>query len=215
VPPDEAFDLLEAYGIRRKPGLLRSAGTGVLNVAGQQIALESFVPVAHLPDAWSEAWVAAIAASGARVLTTIENEYPFLAHVEESGGPAGLGASGEVAVYTAGFPTPALVAALRALADRAPDLAFRHWGDADLGGVRIWLYLRTKIGRPLTPFRTTAEWIRTESDHASRKLSPPELQALRHLQSQLASLPGSDVGLMLDAIQALLDTGIKLEQEHF
>jgi Wadjet anti plasmid transformation system JetA-like protein len=214
VPPEEAFDLLESYGLRRKPGLIRSAGGGAISVADREIRLEDFVPVAHLPDAWAAAWVDAVCASGISTITTIENEYPYLAHVEEAGGPAGLASRGELAVYTAGFPTPALVAALRAIAGRAPSIAFRHWGDADLGGVRIWLFLRTRIGRPLEPYRTTAEWVRREAADG-RRLSPIELRALRRLRAELLETPGEDFAAIARLTGALLETGVKLEQEHF
>jgi hypothetical protein len=75
------------------------------------------------------------------VTTTIENEYPFLSYVEEAGGPCNLGVRGEVAVYTVGFPTPGLMAALAELGGRIGDVEFRHWGDADVGGRRIWWFL--------------------------------------------------------------------------
>ena len=59
-----------------------------------------------------------------RVVKTVENEYPFLSYIEESGGPSGLGRLGEVVVYTAGYPTPALAGALSRLAAARPDLCF-------------------------------------------------------------------------------------------
>ena len=61
----------------------------------------------------------AVVSSGIRCVTTIENEYPFLSYIEQAGGPAGLSRRGEMAVYTAGFPTPRLVAALTDLARRS------------------------------------------------------------------------------------------------
>jgi hypothetical protein len=48
IPLEDASGLLEAYGVRRKPGLLRCAG-----------------PRWHLPDAWSNAWVEGLANSEA------------------------------------------------------------------------------------------------------------------------------------------------------
>ena len=55
-----ASDLLEAYGVRRKPGLIQCAGSGAILVAGREYRLDDFTPVAHIPDAWSEAWVEAL-----------------------------------------------------------------------------------------------------------------------------------------------------------
>ena len=64
-------------------------------------------------------------------ITTVENEFPFLAYVEEAGGPTGLGDRDEIAVYVAGFPAPVLIDTLAAIAARKPGLRFQHWGDAD------------------------------------------------------------------------------------
>jgi Wadjet anti plasmid transformation system JetA-like protein len=88
-------------------------------------------------------------------VTTIENAYPFLSYIEEADGPAGLAARGEVAVYTAGFPTPRLVTALV----QKSNAVFQHWGDADVGGLRIWYFLRSRLGYPLMLLRTTARWV--------------------------------------------------------
>src|SRR5439155_9714075 len=158
VSLEEVTDLLEAYGVRRKPGLIRCAGAATLHVGSSVYRLEDFVPVAHLPDGWADAWVESLVRARLEVIATVENEYPFLNYVEEAGGPAGVGARGEVVVYTAGFPTPALMSMLARLSERAPSLVFRHWGDADVGGVRIWSLLRSRLGRSVELFRTTPQW---------------------------------------------------------
>jgi hypothetical protein len=215
VPPEEAGDLLEAYGVRRKPGLIRCAGAGVLRIGGREYRLEDFVPVAHLPDAWSAAWAEALAGQGVRLVTTIENEFPFLSYVEEAGGPEGLGARRELAVYTAGFPTPALVAALAGLRDRAPAAEFRHWGDADLGGLRIWWLLRCRLEQPVTLFRTTAGWLKAQQTTGGQPFSAAEVDALQRLRSQLQPLAGEDIRGAVDLIDELLRSRIKLEQERY
>jgi hypothetical protein len=215
VPPEEAFDLLEVYGVRRKPGLLRCAGCAEVQVGGRQYRMEDFSPAAHLPDAWAESWVDAVVAAGTEIVTTVENEYPFLSYVEESGGPPGLGARGEVAVYTAGFPTPALVGALAQLGERGPGIEFRHWGDADIGGLRIWLFLRTRIGRPVKVFRTTRAFVERAADEGARRLSAVERVALRRLMAELEMLSGEDAREAHALALALLETGAKVEQERF
>jgi hypothetical protein len=214
VPPEEAADLLEVYGVRRKPGLIRCAGAASLRVGAKVYALEDFTPAAHLPDAWSEAWVEALVAAGVKRVTTIENEYPFLSYIEEAGGPAGLASHDEVAVYTAGFPTPRLVAALTALAARS-GAAFQHWGDADVGGLRIWWFLRSRLACPLTLVRTTAEWVAAEASSGGRPLSSVERQALTRMRKELASAEGPDVDSARALIDALLEHGMKLEQERY
>jgi hypothetical protein len=215
LPPDEAGDLLEVYGVRRKPGLIRCAGVAALRVGTTVYRIEDFDPVAHLPDRWSEGWVEGLLEAGVRQVTTIENEFPFLAYVEESGGAAGLGRRGEVAVYTAGFPTPSLVTALSSLARRAADASFRHWGDADVGGFRIWSFLRTRLERDLDWFRTTAAWIAAEGRDGGKSLSGSERAALARLHTELTGVDGLGATAARDAIAAMLSMGVKLEQERW
>jgi hypothetical protein len=215
VPLNEAADLLEVYGVRRKPGLIRCAGVLTLNVNSRVYQLEDFVPVAHLPDAWAEPWIEAVLKSGVRTLTTVENEYPFLSYIEEAGGPIALGARGELVVYTAGFPTPALMNMLALLSRRFDDISFRHWGDADVGGIRIWWLLRQRLGRPIELFRTTADWVEAEIAAGARSLSGSEKHGLRRLQTDVESASGRDIAGVRDLIDVLLKRGIKLEQERF
>jgi hypothetical protein len=214
VPPEEAADLLEVYGVRRKPGLIRCAGAAELRVGTKTYALEDFAPAAHLPDAWAEAWVDALVSSGIRFVTTIENEYPFLSYIEQADGPAGLAARGEVAVYTAGFPTPRIVTALGQLAQRSK-ATFQHWGDADVGGLRIWYFLRSRLGCPLMFLRTTADWVASESSFGGRPLSPLERHALARMRQELADTEGPDVNSARALIDSLLAHGVKLEQERY
>lgn len=215
LPPEDAADLLEAYGVRRKPGLIRCAGVATLRVSGSMYRLEDFVPVAHLPDTWADAWIDALVQANVHQVTTIENEYPFLAYVEESGGPSGLGARGEVAVYTGGFPTPSLIGTLEKLVERATHLSWRHWGDADVGGLRIWWFLRSRLQRPISHFRTMPEWISAEAPRGGKPLSNGERAALIRLRTELETVQGEDIGTAKEVIIALLACGVKLEQERY
>jgi Wadjet anti plasmid transformation system JetA-like protein len=218
IPPEDAAGLPEAYGVRPKPGLIRCAGRAALGVAGRTYLLADFTPVAHLPEAWAHAWVDALARAELERVTTIENEFPFFAYVEEAGGPDGLGARGEVAVYTAGFPSPVLVESLAALARRSPALVFQHWGDADLGGLRIWWLLRGRLGRPVHLARTTAAWLTEVAHRGGTPLGEGERAGLERLRREvlaLSSAGGTDVAGAVALIDALLSLGVKIEQERY
>jgi Wadjet anti plasmid transformation system JetA-like protein len=215
VPFNEAGDLLEVYGVRRKPGLIRCAGMLALHVNSRIYNLEDFVPVAHLPDGWADSWIEAVLNSGVQIVTTVENEYPFLSYVEEAGGPVALGRRGELVLYTAGFPTPALANALALLSMRCCSISFRHWGDADVGGVRIWWFLRQRLRRSIELFRTTAAWVEAEMAGGGRRLSESEKHGLRRLQEELEELSDTDIVGVRQLIDVLLKHGIKLEQERF
>jgi hypothetical protein len=218
IAPEDAAELLEFYGVRRKPGLLRCAGRATLDVAGRAYRLEDFVPTAHLPDGWAAAWVEALSSAAVMCVTTIENEFPFLAYVEEAGGPVGLGARGEVAVYTAGFPAPSVVESLAALARRDPARHFQHWGDADAGGLRIWWLLRTRVGRPISLFRTRPAWVRQVAARRATPLQAGDRAALGRLRGQLAAASCAehpDVREAVALIDTLLALGVKVEQERY
>ena len=215
VPLEEASGLLEAYGVRRKPALIRCAGAGSLTIGPREYRLEDFVPAAHLPEQWSDAWVAAICQGGVQQVTTIENEYPFLSYIEEAGGPQGLSVRKEIAVFTAGFPTPALMSALKSLSEKAPSISFRHWGDADVGGIRIWWFLRSRLRRHVSLFRTTGSWLKKEAVTGGKALTNTEHQALRRLATDLQDTAGDDIAQARELIATLLESGVKVEQERF
>lgn len=209
-------DMLPAYGVRRKPGFIACAGGATLSIAGRAYELSDFSPVAHVPDAWAPALTAALASSSIRTITTIENEFPFLSYVEEAGGPVGVMAQGELVVFTSGFPTPRLIDTLVAINRLRPDLLWRHWGDADGGGLRIWWFLRTRLGKPIQLFRTTAEWVRMAAEQGATPLQESERHALRRLRQQLATQDSAaDIEQACELIDVLLEMQIKVEQERF
>ena len=135
-------------------------------------------------------------------------------YIEQAGGPIGLALRGEIAVYTAAFPTPRLVTALTHLAQKT-NATFQHWGDADLGGLRIWSFLRSRLGCPLMLVRTTADWVASESPFGGRPLSPMQRHALVRMRQDLANTEGSDIDSARALIDSLIEHGVKLEQERY
>lgn len=209
-------DVLPAYGLRRKPGFIVCAGSATLSFQNRTYELADFSPVAHIPEGWSVPLVSGVAKTPIHTITTIENEFPFLAYVEEAGGPEGLFSRGELAVFTSGFPTPRLVTVLSGVCRSRPDLQWQHWGDADLGGLRIWWFLRTRLGRQLHLLRTTAEWLFAAALKGGTPLSEAEQCGLTRLRRQLyADDATPDILQATMLIDALLHLQIKVEQERF
>lgn len=213
----EEEDILPAYGVRRKPGYIVCAGGASLQRVDRVYELADFAPVAHIPDAWSQSFIAGVAAAPIHTITTIENEFPFLAYVEEAGGPAGLLLRRELVIFLSGFPTPRLVDTLCEICHLRPDLQWRHWGDADVGGLRIWWLLRTRLGQPLHLFRTTADWLHAAAvEQGGIPLQEAEVQALKRLRQQLsAGETASDIEQACCLIDALLLLQVKVEQERY
>ncbi|MCA1411053.1 hypothetical protein I6F30_07695 [Bradyrhizobium sp. NBAIM20] len=84
-------------------------------------------------------------AGAIRSIITIENLASFNRHVREA-----LQAN-DVAIYTGGFPSRAVAAALVAIS-RWPGISrIHHWGDIDEGGLRIALHLTSLVPVPVLP----------------------------------------------------------------
>lgn len=217
--PEDGGDVLESLGVRRRPAVLQCAGCVEVDRDGRPYNLAHFAPMATLPAAWGEALAAGVARAAVTHVTTVENEYPFFAYVEEAGGPAGLGARGEFVIYTAGFPSRAVAALLAEIARRSPTTAFRHWGDADVGGLRIWWNLRNHVGRPVALFRTTADWVLSESgEREASRLTASERAQLVVMRQRLAEVPhpnAADIREVRALIDALESMDIKVEQERY
>lgn len=211
---DDGADVLEAYGVRRKPGTLRCAGAGALRVNGRTYELADFAPTASLPEAWGGAWCEAAAASGVACITTVENEFPFLSYVEEVGGAAGLAHRREMVVYVAGFPAPWLTTLLAEVQQRT-GARLRHWGDADVGGLLIWRLLRTRVGAPIELFRTIGAWVREQAGLGGQSLTSRERAALHGLHEDFSARPEPDFVQATALARAILDAGVKLEQERY
>jgi hypothetical protein len=119
-------------------------------------------------------------------------------------------------VYVGGFPPPFVVEFLATLAAGADKALFRHWGDADNGGLQIWWLLRERLARPVHLFRTTASWIGAGAEQPSRLLSQVDRAALGRLHARLDAMADApDVVEVRELITALLESGIKPEQESF
>jgi len=72
-------------------------------------------------------------------LMTIENLASFQRHAREVDDDG-------IVIYSAGFPSPSLIHVLQMLDQRLPgDCEFFHWGDRDIGGLRIFFYIETSI----------------------------------------------------------------------
>jgi hypothetical protein len=107
------------------------------------------------------------------------------------------------------------VAALAGLSQRLEGSEFRHWGDADAGGLRIWWFLRGRLGRPVSLFRTTAEWVSSQIARGGRRLSAAEAEALERLKLQVSKVSGQDTFTACELIDKLLVHQIRIEQERF
>ena len=121
-------DLFRALGLEKFPPALFIKGPLVLNYDGAHWDLTALRPFVGLsPDAVNQIQ----ASAPVPYLLTIENLASFQRQVREI-------PDAGIVIYTAGFPAPALVRVLGQLDRCLPaDCPFYHWGDRDIGGLRI------------------------------------------------------------------------------
>jgi hypothetical protein len=154
---------------------------------------------------WSRPWLALTLetldgmralATSADCLLTVENLTPF-----EEAVRAGL-PPGTVALYTGGFPgEPELrlaTALIRAGIERVD-----HWGDLDLGGLRIFRYLQGRLPAPVTPFRMTPALL---DELPTVPLTPADREGL-------TAWVADEANPLRELAAAMLEKNGKVEQE--
>ncbi|MCU0833071.1 MAG: DUF2220 family protein [Chromatiaceae bacterium] len=166
---DTDAELFQALGLEKFPPPLFIKGPLVLDYGSVQWDMTPLRPyVALSPDAVTDIRSTAYVP----YLLTIENLASFQRHVRE------VQDSGLV-IYTAGFPAPALARILAKLDRRLPaDCPFYHWGDRDLGGLRIY----SKVAEAC-PAHGVQPHLMNGSDGVSRDWTPDERRSLRRAAS--------------------------------
>lgn len=205
-------DVLDSVGIMRAPKPVLLAGPVRLRAAGRTIDLAGFADgTALFPET-----VFAVEAVEGDVdrIVTIENLTSYYLWVRHrAGGPGGDGPGRrELAVYTGGFPGRTLQRFFDALASwrdaaglrRRPDVW--HWGDIDLGGIRIAAFLRERWFPDLVAVKMDRDTLFAHRTEAT----PLSSAYARRVREALDA--GTFAGWR-DVLGAMLELGVRLEQE--
>lgn len=131
---ESADDVLAHYDLEKFPQPVLVAGA--LAWRGERLVQEPYVGLA--PEVAARV-TAAGAVSG---ILTIENLASFNRHVREAR------RDGEIVIYSGGFPSRHTLAFIVRLAAETKAPCF-HWGDIDLGGIRIAHHLHLALPRGL------------------------------------------------------------------
>lgn len=220
-PEERPAAVLMHYGVRRTPGMLDVAGPLLVEADGSRLDVSRIEGLARCPGAWAPAIATAARTAKIRVVTTIENETSAWLYVEDAGGPAGLAAKRELVLYTSGFASGVGIDALTTLARVLPEATFRHWGDADEHGLRIWLDLVRRSHAPVRWWRTTSQWIERATERgAGNALTDAERRSLIGFREVLLRATALDsaldpAGVAFACADALLRANAKVEQEAF
>lgn len=193
---DDDHALLAAHFVERVPEYVQLAGALTLRVNRQICECAPFVPSLALPASLLRP--AGIEACGAVQVLTIENATSFAEFCR-------VRPSWVLAVFTGGFASPTVIQLLQRLRDFRPELSIRHWGDLDVGGLRILRHLRQHLGE-VRPVLMDATILGAYSGH---------IQLLDHTERMALETLRTDP-LLADVkslIEEHLKSGYKLEQE--
>jgi len=195
---DDDDALLRAHQLDRAPEYVPLAGSLSLNLPASAalLTLAPFWPSVALPAPLLR--MAQVAELGARIVITVENLTSFseLCAVR----PPNV-----LALYTGGFASPTVIHLVRAITRANPSVFLWHWGDLDVGGLRILSHLRANVGA-VGALAMDAETFDAYAA-AAQPLTEADRTSLRELQGHAAL--HDCVGLM----DRLLVAGMKLEQE--
>jgi len=153
-------------------------------------------------------WLTAVHLKNSRVLPdppitqviSVENETSFHDLVERNADDTGV-----VLVYTEGQANRAVVALLRLIFDAAPASSFKHQGDLDLPGVRIFASLCRRSGLPIHAEFMDADSHR-EFASSGIELSEAEWDDVKR-EVASARLPCADL------LREIAATRLRIEQE--
>lgn len=201
---DDDWTLLQAHNIFRPPEYVPIAGplsltlkeTGQNAVTGSQLQLEPNLPsIALSEDILRNAIVTRCFATA---LITVENMTSFSELLLVR--PSSL-----AVVFTGGFASPSLIMFLRSLRTCRPDLLMFHWGDIDVGGLRILAHLRRHLSN-VSPLCMDIETFEEYQASAQPLTSNDRLG----INTLLADSTLADCFLLM---HHLMQRDLKLEQE--
>lgn len=124
---------------------------------------------------------------------TIENLASFQRHVREIEDDG-------IVIYSAGFPSPALTHLIKWIDQCVPyDNKFFHWGDRDIGGIRIYSHIESNISKHfLTPHLMNEE-ISGKSEFNKKEIK--QLTIYSEMESSAGSMAKCWIDKKLDPIE--------------
>lgn len=189
MPFNDNAELFRMLGLEKFPPPVYLKGPLVINYSGSDWEVGQLRPfVGVSPDQVHGLGIT----SRPDYLLTIENLSSFQRHVREVEDQG-------VVVYSAGFPSPALTHLLQRLdAVLGPDCPCFHWGDRDVGGLRIFAHIAAAFERhtvqphlmvtPMTQEQCFGAKERVAIDKAAREDDPVGLLAKRWVEMRLGPM---------------------------
>jgi hypothetical protein len=162
-PFDDNAELFRALGLEKFPPPVYLKGPLIINYSGSDWDVGQLRPfIGVSPDQ-----VHGLAIRGRPAyLLTIENLSSFQRHVREVDDEG-------IVLYSAGFPSPALTHLLRRLdVALGSDCPCFHWGDRDVGGLRIFAHIASAFeGHTVQPHLMTTPMPREQRFGAKERVA--------------------------------------------
>lgn len=189
-------DLFSEFNILKNPSFIIIKGVGEFSIRGNTVNLEAFTNGIGISSLDLNE-LQFIPCDKVSKIITIENLTSFnIFNAEEA-----------IIIYLGGYHNEARRNLLKSLYKIYNNLSeFYHFGDIDVGGLRILNHLRTKTGIDIKPLMMNKETLITNQKYC-KSLTNNDIKALKDM------LESSMYMEFYDLIQYMLSEGIKLEQE--
>lgn len=215
IPAEEAvpeIELLEAVNLYRNPEIYEFCGAVhiVFQVDFQASHLNTYLTVDYgifgrgaALHSGSLSDVISMDAPEISKVLFIENRTNYEDYI------AGKRASDELVIYHGGFHNKKKADFFRFLVNAVPSTAkVYHWGDIDLGGMKIFMQIQKDIAPNLVPYRMDSQTLLAMENYGISYSQAYRNQLLKAVEI-------SEFLQFSELIQVMLETGLRLEQEAF
>lgn len=189
-------DILRVHGIRTYSQTLEWKGPLVYRIDGREDLDSALNVFGTVINAQTLEHARPVSLSGIRRIMLIENKanYEAMPYREDT-----------LYVFCHGFFSPKelrFLGALGKITDR--EIEYLHWGDMDLGGIRIFLYNQRNLFPELRPYRMdAAEYEKAITAGAGIVLEKGKREKLEKIKA----------GTLEDLKNCILEKGMEIEQE--
>lgn len=191
---DEDDDPIAFYGVTKNKTYAFVKGEGVIRVGRQTINLSEYGHELALSDEMIEQME--VIDSKAKKLFTVENLTSFIQFNQKN----------SIIIYLGGFHNSVRRNLILRIFGATKGIECLHYGDIDAGGFYILNHLREKTGIPFKPYMMDAETL-TKFISRAKDITKSDDLRLHKMQED------PRFAEFLPAIQAILESGKKLEQE--
>jgi len=211
IPAEEAvpeIELLEAVNLYRNPEIYEFCGA--IQITFQASHLNTYLTIDYgifgrgaTLHSGSLTDVISMNAPEISKVLFIENRTNYEDYI------AGKRTSDELVIYHGGFHNKKKANFFRFLVNAVPSTAkVYHWGDIDLGGMKIFMQIQKDIAPNLIPYRMDSQTLLAMKNYGISYSQTYRNQLLKAVEM-------SEFFQFSKLIQVMLETGLRLEQEAF